>query len=83
MVILKFLIISITLLDFMTSFALSQVVDSPTHYSYCGQPSLIDLVFVSNLSCLSTCSVIPQLANSDHFGLSVIMKYHHVPSTPV
>ena len=45
--------------DFMTSCALYQVVDPPTHYSYCGQPSLIDLVFVSNPSCLSTCSVIP------------------------
>ena len=40
--------------------------------------SLIDLVFVSNLSCLSTCSVIPQLANSNYLRVSVTMKYHHV-----
>ena len=52
--------------DFMTSFSLTQVVDSPTHFSPSGQPSCIDLVFVSNLN---TCSVIPQLTNSDHLGL--------------
>ena len=40
--------------DFMTSFSLSQVVTSPTHFSHCGHPSLIDLVFVSNLSYFST-----------------------------
>ena len=54
--------------DFMTSFSLSQVVTSPTHFSHCGHHSLIDLVFVSNLSYYSTCSIIPQLADSDHLG---------------
>ena len=39
--------------DLMTSFSLSQVVDSPTHFSHCGHSSLIDLVFVSNMSCFS------------------------------
>ena len=68
--------------DLMTSFSLSQVVDSPTHFSHCGHPSLIDLVFVSNMSCFSTCSVIPQLANSDHLGLCVTMKYQHESSFP-
>ena len=38
------------LLDFMTSFSLTQVVDSPTHFSPSGQPSCIDLVFVSDLN---------------------------------
>ena len=47
--------------DFMASFSLSQVVQSPTHFSPCGRWSLIDLAFVSNLSCLSTCTVIPSL----------------------
>ena len=68
--------------DFMTSFSLTQVVDSPTHFSPSGQPSRIDLVFVSNLNCLSTCSVIPQLANSDHLGLLVNLKHHSTSSIP-
>ena len=66
----------------MTSFSLSQVVDSPTHFSPAGQPSLIDLVFVSDLHCLSTCSIIPQLATSDHLGLMVTLKHHHQPAVP-
>ena len=66
----------------MTSFSLTQVVDSPTHFSPSGQPSRIDLVFVSNLYCLSMCSVIPQLANSDHLGLLVNLKYHSTSSIP-
>ena len=36
--------------DFMSSFSPSQVVDSSTHFSQCGQSSLIDLVFVSNMN---------------------------------
>ena len=68
--------------DFMASFSLSQVVQSPTHFSPCGRWSLIDLAFVSNLSCLSTCTVIPQLANSDHLGLCITMKYQREPSLP-
>ena len=67
--------------EFMASFSLSQVVDSPTHFSSSGQPSTIDLVFVSNLHYLSNCSVIPQLANSDHLGLLVAMQHHHHPAT--
>ena len=68
--------------DFMTSFSLSQVVTSPTHFSHCGHPSLIDLVFVSNLSYFSTCSIIPQLANSDHLGLCVTMRCLHMSYYP-
>ena len=68
--------------DFMTSFSLTQVVDSPTHFSPSGEPSRIDLVFVSNLNCLSTCSVIPQLANSDHLGLLVNLKHHSTSCIP-
>ena len=37
------------LCDLMTSFSLSQVVDTPTHFSPNGRSTLIDLVFVSNL----------------------------------
>ena len=66
----------------MTSFSLTQVVDSPTHFSPSGQPSCINLVLVSNLNFLSTCSVIPQLANSDHLGLLVNLKHHSTSSIP-
>ena len=68
------------LCDLMTSFSLSQVVDTPTHFSPNGQSTLIDLVFVSNLDSLSNCSVIPQLSNSDHVGLMVTLKHQHVAS---
>ena len=33
--------------NLMHTFSLSQVVDSPTHFSHSGHPSLIDLAFVS------------------------------------
>ena len=69
--------------EFMSSFSLSQVVSSPTHFSYSGQPSLIDLVFVSNLHYFCTCSIIPKLANSDHLGLLVILKHQHLSPTPM
>ena len=66
----------------MTSFSLSQVVASPTHFSHCGHPSLIDLVFVSDLSYFSTCSIIPQLDNSDHLGLCGTMRSQHMSYYP-
>ena len=62
----------------MTSFSLSQVVDTPTHFSPNGRSTLIDLAFVSNLHSFSNCSVIPQLSNSDHLGLMVTLKHQHV-----
>ena len=68
--------------DFMVSFSLSQIVESPTHYSHSGQPSLIDLVFVSDVSYFCTCSVIPNLANSDHLGLLVSLKHRHSARIP-
>ena len=57
-----------------SSFALTQVVNSPTHDSHSSDPSLIDLVFVSNNSCFLECYIIPQLANSDHYGITVCMS---------
>ena len=64
--------------ELMDSFALSQVVNSPTHNTSSSHPSLIDLAFVSNMNFFCQCHVIPQLANSDHHGLLVHMKdsYH-------
>ena len=61
------------------SFSLTQVVDSPTHISFSQQSSLIDLVFVSNMLSFSQCRTLPQLANSDHLGLSLVMNYSYVP----
>ena len=66
----------------MYSFSLTQVVDSPTHFSSSQQSSLIDLVFVSNMHSFSRCCTLPQLANSDHLGLSLVMDYPRVPSVP-
>ena len=65
--------------DFMTIFCLSQILDSPTHFSSTGKPSLIDLVFVSNLHSCLNCTTIPQLANSDHLGLFLSMKTNLQP----
>ena len=67
--------------ELMDSFALSQVVNSPTHNTSSSHPSLIDLVFVSNMNYFCQCHVIPQLANSDHLGLIVHMKDSHQGTT--
>jgi len=47
--------------NFMHMFSLSQVVDTSTHLSHNGHPSLIDLVFVSSIHSLLECVVIPPL----------------------
>ena len=65
----------------MDSFALSQVVNSPTHITSSSHPSLIDLIFVSNMNYFCQCHVIPQLANSDHLGLIVHMKDSYQKTT--
>ena len=52
-------------------FSLKQVVSEATHYSPSGQQSLIDLVLISFPERLISCDVIPQLGNSDHFGIQV------------
>ena len=64
--------------NLMHTVSLSQVVDSPTHYSHSGHPSLIDLAFVSNIHSLLECTVIHPLSNSDHFGLSVTLQHSRV-----
>jgi len=60
-------------------FSFSQVVDTSTHVSHNGLPSLLDLVFVSNIHSLLECVVIPPLFISDHLGLSVILQHCYVP----
>ena len=52
-------------------FSLCQVVSSATHRSPSGTTSLIDLAFVPSLSQVSSCSVVPPLANFDHYGLQL------------
>ena len=51
-----------------SSFNLSQDVTEPTRTSD-HSCTLIDLIFVSSPSQVQSCSIIPPLANSDHFGL--------------
>ena len=63
------------IVELMDSFVFSQVVTSPTHTSPNSEPSTIDLVFISNMHLFEFCNIIPQLANSDHFGLHVCIKH--------
>ena len=58
----------------MHSFSLSQVVVEPTHLIPNRQSSLLDLVFMSSPHVLTECSTVPQLGNSDHLGLRVILQ---------
>ena len=46
----------------------------PTHLIPNEQSSLIDLVFMSSPQVLTECSTVPQLDNSDHLGLRVILQ---------
>ena len=66
--------------NLVNSFSFTQVVDSPTHFTTDSHCSLIDLIFVSNMHFFSNCSTIPQLSNSDHLGLSLLMKHCSAPS---
>ena len=55
--------------------SLSQVVGTPTHTGPSGDSSLIDLALISNTALLLYCSTIPPLANSDHNGLELSLKW--------
>ena len=60
----------------LDSFNLTQVVSEPTHVCNSnGGGCLIDFVVVSNPDHLLNCLVIPELANSDHFGICFVMKW--------
>ena len=63
------------LFSIIHSFSLHQVVDSHTHISPTDSASLIDLALVSNLPQLQECSIVPPLANYDHSGLFVSLKW--------
>ena len=55
-------------------FLLQQAVTEPTHFSHSGTPSIIDLVFVSNPTYLTSCSTISPLSSSDHLGILLTYK---------
>ncbi len=55
--------------------SLKLLISSPTHLHPNGRLTLIDLAFVSNKHQLTECRVISPLANSDHCGLRVSLKW--------
>ena len=55
-------------------FNLCQIVTTATHNNPSGSDSLIDLVYVSKSSFLSSCDIIAPLANSDHNSLIICLQ---------
>ena len=56
-----------------------------THpFDFIYKPSLIDLVFVSNMHFFSKCCTIHELSNSDHYGLCLTIRHCYISpgSTP-
>ena len=51
------------------------MVPEPTHTSPSGSTPLIDLVMISNLSMLSSCTVTSPLGSSDHNGVQLSLKW--------
>ena len=62
------------LCNILSIFGLTQVVSDHTHIHQGHSYSLIDLVLMSNPSCLSSCQIIPPLSNSDHLGIKLEMQ---------
>ena len=58
----------------LSLFGLTQIVNQPTHIHNHVCKSLIDFVFLSDVSYLSQCEIIPPLSNSDHLGIHVKVK---------
>ena len=65
-----------------SSFALYQVVKSPTHYYPSGNHSTIDLAFVSSPFLLNFCTTIPPLSSSDHQGFILSFRSNAVAKRP-
>ena len=63
--------------DFMATFCLTQVVDSPTRIASSGTKSRIDLCFVSNIQNLLSCVTKPPLSTSDHDSIIVTLECGH------
>ena len=71
---------SSTLTSLMTTFNLTQLVDSLTHISSSGTKSRINLCFISNTDNLLSCVTKPPLSTSNHDSITVTLKCeHHVP----
>ena len=63
-----------SLCNVLSLFGLTQIVNHPTHIHNHVCKSLIDLVFLSDVSYLSHYDIIPPLSNSDHLGIHVAIK---------
>ena len=61
------------LLSVVSSFNLTQVVSEPTHVTATSS-TLIDLIFVSSIIFVKSCTTIPPLANADHRGLKFVFS---------
>ena len=59
------------LLSVVSSFNLTQVVSEPTRVTATSS-TLIDLIFVSSIIFVKSCTTIPPLANADHCGLKFV-----------
>ena len=57
-------------------------MSSPTHYSHNGNPSLIDLVFISCPERLLLCETVPPLGSSDHLGVQLAIKRNIAHNRP-
>ena len=66
----------------MHTLSLSQAVQEATHTTSNGRATLLDLAFVSQISQLRQCEVIPPIGNSDHCGLIVDWKWKASYSHP-
>ncbi len=64
----------------LDSFCLSQIISGHTHVSPGGNTSLIDLALTTSPSQIKHCFIIPPLANSDHNGLDLEIKWKASPS---
>ena len=53
--------------------SLHQVVTEPTHSSSSGSQTLIDHVFLSDMSHFVSCNIFPPLGNSDHNCIHVVL----------
>ena len=61
--------------NIMSTFSLTQIVKDPTHVSQTGADSLLDLVLTSSENQFESCEVILPLANSDHRGILLKLKW--------
>ncbi|KAH7949445.1 hypothetical protein HPB49_009940 [Dermacentor silvarum] len=61
-----------TLLDTVTTTDLHQVCQHPS-YSSQGRASFLDLVFVRNISRVTSCEVLPGLTGSNHSAIEIFL----------